>query len=46
MQQITNEVLLDLQIAAVDIRHPGQGIHFLDDLTLWSVNDLAVLVPE
>ena len=27
MQQVTDEIFLDLQIALVDVRHPGERIH-------------------
>ena len=44
MQQVADEILLDLEVALVHVRHPGQHVHVGDQLALGVVFDLAVLV--
>ena len=45
MQQVTDEIFFDLQIALVDVRHPGSASMFVDHLAFGIVLDLAFLVP-
>ncbi len=42
MQQIADEVILDHEVALVDVDHPGQRIHVLDDGALGIVHHRAV----
>ena len=44
MEQVADEILLDLQVALIDIGHPGQRIHVADHLALRVMLDLAFLV--
>ena len=44
MEQVADEILLDLQVALIDVGHPGQRVHVGDHLALGVVLDLAVLV--
>ena len=43
VHQVADEVLLDLQIPLVDIGHPGQRVHVVDEIPLRVVDDLAFL---
>ena len=42
MQQVADEVALDLQVAFIDIGHPRQGVHVLNQLALRVMPDAAV----
>ena len=46
MEQVTDEIVLDLQIALIDVRHPREHVHVLDHLAFGVVNDFAGVVPE
>ncbi len=42
MQQITDEILFDLQIALVSVHHPRQDVHVGDHFALAIVDDFAL----
>ena len=44
MQQVADEILFDLQVALIDIRHPRQRVHVLNHLALGVVFDFPVAV--
>ena len=44
MQQVADEILFDLEVALVNVRHPRERVHVLDHLALGVVFDFAVLV--
>ena len=46
MQQIADEILFNLQIAPIHIRHPRQRVHVLNHFALGIVDDFAVPVLE
>ena len=42
MEQVADEILLDLQVALIDIGHPGQGVH----VGIISRSGLCLILPS
>ena len=46
VEQVTDEIVFDLEVALVHVRHPRKRVHVLDHLAFGVVNNFAVVVPE